>query len=71
MSKQKKTKNFEEALESLEQIVSELESGNLGLDDSLNKFEEGLKSYQQCKELLESAEKKISILTKNLKEDEI
>lgn len=67
MSKQK---NFEAALDKLESIVKELEGGELGLDSSIKKFEDGLKMYQDCREHLKDAEKKISILTKNLKEEE-
>lgn len=67
MSKQK---NFEQTLDKLENIVKELESGELGLDGSLKKFEDGLKMYQECRELLKDAEKKISILTQNLKEED-
>ena len=67
MSKQK---NFEQTLDKLENIVKELESGELGLDGSIKKFEDGLKMYQECRELLKDAEKKISILTQNLKEED-
>lgn len=62
--------NFEEELEKLEGLVQELESGKLSLDDSLNKFEVGLKLYKNCKSLLNDAEKKITVLSENLKEDE-
>lgn len=67
MSKQK---NFEQTLEKLETIVKELEGGELGLDKSIKKFEDGLKMYQECRDLLKDAEKKISILTQNLKEED-
>lgn len=67
MSKQK---NFEATLDKLESIVKDLEGGELGLDGSIKKFEDGLKMYQECRELLKDAEKKITILTKNLKEEE-
>ncbi|MCO4755898.1 MAG: exodeoxyribonuclease VII small subunit [Bacteriovoracaceae bacterium] len=67
MSKQK---NFEATLEKLETIVKELEGGELGLDGSIKKFENGLKLYQDCRELLKDAEKKITILTENLKEEQ-
>ena len=36
-------KSFEEQMENLEKIVAELENGNLNLDESVNKFEEGIK----------------------------
>ena len=54
--------NFEESMKKLEGIVSELENGNLNLDESVKKFEEGMKIAKQCNTILEDAEKKITIL---------
>ena len=54
--------NFEESMKTLEEIVSELENGNLNLDESVKKFEEGMKIAKQCNSILENAEKKITIL---------
>lgn len=54
--------NFEDNMENLEKIVSELEKGNLNLDDSISKFEEGIKISKECNKMLEDAEKKITIL---------
>jgi exodeoxyribonuclease VII small subunit len=65
--------NFEESMKRLEEIVTELENGNLNLDESVNKFEEGMKISKQCNKILEQAEKKITILLENdgeLKEEE-
>lgn len=56
--------NFEENIEQLEKIVQELENGNLNLDDSIKKFEEGMTISKKCNEILEEAEKKITILIK-------
>ena len=53
---------FEEKMNELEKIVTELEKGELNLDESVYKFEEGIKISKQCNEILEKAEKKISIL---------
>lgn len=61
--------NFEENMENLEKIVKELEKGELNLDDSIKKFEEGMSLSKKCNEILEEAEKKITILIK--KEDVI
>ena len=58
-------KNFEEEIVKLEGIVTELEKGELSLDESVNKFEEGIKISKECNKMLESAEKKISILLEN------
>ena len=54
--------NFEESMKKLEEIVIELENGNLNLDESVSKFEEGMKIAKQCNGMLETAEKKITIL---------
>lgn len=56
---------FEKDLEKLEKIVASLEEGGLPLDDSLKKFEEGVKLAKRCEKALSAAEKKIEILTKN------
>ena len=49
----------------IETIANELEKGNLSLDESVNKFEEGMKLSKKCNDFLESAEKKITILINN------
>ncbi len=54
--------SFENNIESLEKIITELEEGNLNLDESISKFEEGIKMSKQCNKILEEAEKKITIL---------
>ena len=67
------SKSFEEQMENLEKIVSELEKGNLNLDDSVAKFEEGIKISKECNKILEDAEKRITILIKEdgeIKEEE-
>ena len=56
---------FEKDLEKLEQIVEALEEGELSLDESLKKFEEGIKLGRRCEKALSAAEKKIEILMKN------
>lgn len=57
---------FEEALKRLEKIVAEMEGGELSLDESLKKYEEGVKLSRLCMKKLEEAEKKIEILQKGL-----
>ena len=56
---------FEKDLEKLEGIVESLEEGGLALDASIKKFEEGIKLAKRCETALNSAEKKIEVLTKN------
>ena len=55
---------FEDALKKLEKIVGDLENGELSLDDSLKKYEEGVKLAQILTKKLESAQKKIETLVK-------
>lgn len=55
--------SFEEKLKELESIVAELEGGSLSLEDSITKFESGIKLSKECTKSLEEAEKKINILT--------
>lgn len=64
----KTDKDFEASLKKLEQIVRELESGDTSLNESLVRFEEGISLYKECRQTLESAEKKIKILSDSLKE---
>jgi exodeoxyribonuclease VII small subunit len=68
--KSEKNQNLEENLKELEQIVQSLEKGQISLDESLRIFERGVELYQNCRETLEGAEKKIKILTDNLKEED-
>lgn len=73
MANKKEDLNFEEAIKQLEEIAKELEQGDLSLDSSVSKFEEGMKLSKQCNSLLEDAEKRITILLEengNLKEEE-
>ena len=62
---EKNTISFEDAMKELEQIASQLEKGDLNLDQSVTKFEEGMKLSKTCNKILEDAEKRISILIKN------
>ena len=50
--------SFEENMKKLEEIATELEKGDLDLDSSVAKFEEGMKLSKKCNEILENAEKK-------------
>lgn len=57
--------NFEDTMKKLENIANELEKGDLDLDTSVSKFEEGMKLSKKCNEILENGEKRISILINN------
>ena len=60
----KEEPNFEETIKNLEQSANELEKGDLNLDESVAKFEQGMKLSKMCNDILEGAEKRISILIK-------
>jgi exodeoxyribonuclease VII small subunit len=61
----KKTINLEKALTDLEEIVEELESGDLPLEKAMKKFEEGIKLTRNCQTALKDAEQKVEILLKS------
>ena len=63
MAKQKLT--FEGALEKLEQIVSEIEQGKVPLEKSIERYAEGIKLLKHCRAILQTAEKKIQLLSKS------
>lgn len=54
--------NFEEAMARLEKITRELEKGELSLEQSLKRFDEGIKLTEFCRKTLDEAEKKVEIL---------
>ena len=60
--------NFEETMKKLEEIATELEKGDLDLDTSVSKFEEGMKLSKKCNDFLDQAEKKITMLINDGKE---
>lgn len=61
--------NFEESMKQLEEIANKLEQNDLDLDKSVELFEEGMKLSKQCSEILESAEKRITILINDGKDN--
>jgi len=58
-------KNFEGALAELEEVVEQLESGDLPLDDSLTAFEKGVGLVKFCNHKLDEVEKKVELLIKD------
>jgi exodeoxyribonuclease VII small subunit len=56
---------FEDAMTRLETIVSELEKGDLPLDESLKIFEEGIRLSKTCLKMLDEAERKVEILVQD------
>jgi exodeoxyribonuclease VII small subunit len=57
--------SFEEAMKKLEKIVEELDKGDFSLEESLQKFEEGVKLGQACKRILEKAEFRVRKLVES------
>ncbi len=55
-------KGFEESMKELEEVVAKLESGDATLDESLEYFEKGIKLSKNCQKMLDTAEKKVSVL---------
>ena len=58
------SKSFEESVNELEQIVTQLEEGDLALEDSLKLFEDGVRLSRECRERLTAAERRIEVLMK-------
>ncbi len=62
MAEKSKSKSFEESLKALEQVVAELESGELPLEAQLQAFEKGVGFSRDCMQRLNAMEKKMSQL---------
>jgi exodeoxyribonuclease VII small subunit len=67
----KKTIDLEKALTDLEELVEELESGDLPLEKAMQKFEHGIKLTRSCQSALKDAEQKVEILLKGAGGDEV
>lgn len=65
MNNEEQPRSFEASLEALEQIVHELESGDLPLEKSLELFEDGIRLSRQCQERLNQAERRIEVLLRD------
>ncbi len=68
MSKKKSSENFEDKLARLEEITTALENNDVGLEDFIQLFEEGVKLSKECLSVLEKAELKVTVLKKDLNE---
>jgi exodeoxyribonuclease VII small subunit len=70
MPKSKKTTDdpplkYEQAIEQLEDLIDAIESGEVGLEESLAQYEKGTKLIQHCRDILNTAEKRIAELTED------
>ncbi len=59
-----KVLKFEEMMKNLEGIVQDLESGEIPLEDSLKKYEEGVKLLKLCRKRLDETKRKVELLVK-------
>jgi exodeoxyribonuclease VII small subunit len=59
---EQETESFEYSMSRLEELVSGLERGDLSLDHSLKKYEEGIKLLRKCESFLKTAEQRVQIL---------
>lgn len=64
-----RTDSFEQSMAELEQLVSQLEQGDLPLDQALAHFERGIQLTRQCQQQLEQAEQKVQVLLAEQKPD--
>lgn len=62
--------SFESNLINLEKIVSELESGQLSLEESLEKYKKGIDLVKKCNTIIENAEKEVQRITEDIKTNE-
>ena len=69
MTAVKKALNLEKSMGELEQIVEQLEGGDLTLEKSLAQFEKGIKLSRECQQALSAAEQKVQILLGDELED--
>jgi exodeoxyribonuclease VII small subunit len=62
MNKNNISENFEVAMQNLEKIVAEIENNEIGLEDALLKYQDGVKLVKYCQDKLKEVEQKIKIL---------
>jgi len=57
--------SFEQAIEQLEQLIEKIESGEVGLEQAIEHYEQGTHLIKRCRSILDSAEKRIAELTES------
>lgn len=65
MVKKKQDQDFEQSLTDLEQLVEQMESGELSLEKALKTFEQGIQLTRSCQTMLNEAEQKVQLLINN------
>lgn len=66
MPGRKKELNFEEAMNRLKEISEQMENNDIGLEESMQLFKEGMELSKYCNQKLDEAERKIHVLTKGI-----
>jgi len=59
------SKSFEKSMEELDKIIAEIESDGISLDESITKFEEGMKLIKECRKALEDARQRVDKILSN------
>lgn len=62
MATRKNTIDFEDSLKQLESLVSNMEKGDLSLEESLKAFEQGIEIVRHCEQALRTAEQRVAVL---------
>ena len=62
MTKSNNAIDFEQSLDQLEELVEDMENGDLTLEESLKAFEQGIKLTRECQTALTQAEQKVQML---------
>ena len=65
MATRKKNVDFESSLKRLEELVKQMEQGEMPIEDALKAFEEGIGLTRECQSILDSAEQKVQVLIEN------
>ncbi len=71
MAKKKTAIDFEQSLQTLEQLVESMEGGDMTLEKSLEAFEQGIKLTKECQQALKEAEQKVEILLNQNGEEQL
>ena len=67
MTQAQKKQTFEQSLKQLEKIVTQVEEGKIGLEESIDQYEQGMKLIKTCGDILARAEKRIEVISEEAK----
>ncbi|MGC6404222.1 MAG: exodeoxyribonuclease VII small subunit [Candidatus Comchoanobacterales bacterium] len=62
-------RSFEQSMQALEDLIKQLENGDLALEDAIKTYEKGIKLSQQCQQTLDQAEQRVKDLTQESNDD--